>query len=250
MLSSIEDIDITIMSVSPAKENILKKIRQALSGSTPIPFPQSEGNHSVFLPAVQEPEVEFAEQFSKLQGKFIFCIDHRELVAHLNELLNRKNWKEVYCREEALRKLLADHQFDRFTGIEDNPAAGEEKAKKPGARTQELSSGRGLAECEAAITSCELLIARTGSIVMSAAGESGRTVSVYAPVHICIAYTHQLVYDIKDGLQRLKEKYHPQLPSLITFATGPSRTADIEKTLVVGVHGPREVYLFLVDSGQ
>jgi len=56
-----------------------------------------------------------------------------------------------------------------------------------------------------------------------------------------------LVYDIRDGLVALKEKYQQQLPSLITFATGPSRTADIEKTLVVGVHGPREVYLFLVD---
>ncbi|HNU15372.1 MAG TPA: LUD domain-containing protein, partial [Chitinophagaceae bacterium] len=44
------------------------------------------------------------------------------------------------------------------------------------------------------------------------------------------------------------EKYGNNLPSLITFATGPSRTADIEKTLVVGVHGPKEVYLFLVES--
>jgi L-lactate dehydrogenase complex protein LldG len=77
---------------------------------------------------------------------------------------------------------------------------------------------------------------------------SGRTVSVYAPVHICIAWSDQLVYDIRDSLVALKEKYQQHIPSLITFATGPSRTADIEKTLVVGVHGPREVYLFLVDK--
>ena len=86
--------------------------------------------------------------------------------------------------------------------------------------------------------------------MLSAAQESGRTVSVYAPVHICVAYSDQLVYDIKDGLHRLKEKYQDGLPSLITFATGPSRTADIEKTLVVGVHGPKEVFVFLVDSKQ
>jgi L-lactate dehydrogenase complex protein LldG len=48
-------------------------------------------------------------------------------------------------------------------------------------------------------------------------------------------------------LVALKERYGQQLPSLMTFATGPSRTADIEKTLVVGVHGPKQVYLFLVD---
>jgi L-lactate dehydrogenase complex protein LldG len=71
---------------------------------------------------------------------------------------------------------------------------------------------------------------------------------VYAPVHICIAYTSQLVYDIKDGLRVLKDKYGSSLPSFISFASGPSRTADIEKTLVVGVHGPKEVYLFLVDN--
>ena len=83
---------------------------------------------------------------------------------------------------------------------------------------------------------------------MSAAQASGRNTSVYAPIHICIAFTSQLVYDVKDALVLIKEKYKDNLPSLITFATGPSRTADIEKTLVVGVHGPKEVYCFLVDA--
>ena len=210
------------MKVSSAKENILKKIRQALSQSTPIPFPQSEGNHTVFQPATQDAEIEFAEQFARLQGKFIFCVDHQELVAQLNTLVSTRGWKKLYCREEKLKAVLKEERFDSFTEVE-------------------------LSDSDAAVTTCELLIARTGSIVMSAAGPSGRTVSVYTPIHICIAYTDQLVYDIRDGLQMLKEKYQNHLPSLITFATGPSRTADIEKTLVVGVHGPKEVYLFLVD---
>jgi L-lactate dehydrogenase complex protein LldG len=55
-------------------------------------------------------------------------------------------------------------------------------------------------------------------------------------------------YHIKEALVHIKQKYGGQLPSLITFATGPSRTADIEKTLVVGVHGPKQVFLFLVDD--
>jgi L-lactate dehydrogenase complex protein LldG len=211
------------MNVSAAKENILKKIRQALSNSTPLPFPQSEGNSSVFQPAKQELEIEFAEQFSKLQGKFIFCVNHQELASGLNHLVQHNSWKKVYCCEDNLRSMLKQHLFDQFTETE-------------------------LAQCDAAITSCELLVARTGSIMMSAAQQSGRSVSVYAPVHICIAYAKQLVYDIKDGLQLMKDKYSDHWPSFITLATGPSRTADIEKTLVVGVHGPGEVYVFLVDE--
>jgi len=105
-----------------------------------------------------------------------------------------------------------------------------------------------LAECSVAVTGCEFLVARTGSILLSSAQTQGRTASVYAPVHICIAFVDQLVYDIKDALQGVREKYGSNYPSLLALATGPSRTADIEKTLVVGVHGPKEVYLFLVEA--
>jgi L-lactate dehydrogenase complex protein LldG len=211
------------MKVSAAKENILKKIRQALSQSTPLPFPQSEGNSPVFHAASQEPEIEFAEQFTRLQGKFVFCVNHAELTANLGNLLRVRGWERLYCRENKVRAFLAS-------------------------QGQIEASSQDLGECDAAITTCEALIARTGSILMSSAQPSGRTVSVYAPVHICIAYTKQLVFDIRDGLQLVKEKYHNKLPSLFALATGPSRTADIEKTLVVGVHGPKEVYVFLVDE--
>ncbi|HMW27640.1 MAG TPA: LUD domain-containing protein, partial [Ferruginibacter sp.] len=87
-----------------------------------------------------------------------------------------------------------------------------------------------------------------GTIVMSAAQQSGRTTSVYAPVHICIAYSSQVLFDLKEALSFLKQKYSGNIPSLITFASGPSRTADIEKTLVTGVHGPKEVYCFLIEG--
>jgi L-lactate utilization protein LutC len=104
-----------------------------------------------------------------------------------------------------------------------------------------------LESCDASITLCESLVARTGTIVLSSQQLSGRTASVYAPIHICIAYTHQLVFDISDSLNRFTAQSNA-IPSMISFATGPSRTADIEKTLVVGVHGPKEVYCFLVDK--
>ncbi|TKK66587.1 lactate utilization protein B/C [Ilyomonas limi] len=210
------------MDQQQSRTSILNKIRQALKQSVPVPFPQTDENSSVFTPPQQDIEVEFAENFTKLQGRFSFAGSVDEVVVQLQTLIRARGWTAIYCREEALISTLQQHGFAQtFTAD--------------------------LANCDAAITTCEQLIARAGSIVMSAAQQSGRTVSVYAPVHICIAYTSQLVYDISDALKNIQLKY-PQLPSLITLATGPSRTADIEKTLVVGIHGPKEVFCLLVQE--
>ncbi|HCL83384.1 MAG TPA: lactate utilization protein B/C [Chitinophagaceae bacterium] len=211
------------MQISPAKENILKKIRQALVNPTPVPFPQSEGNSSVYTSPKQENEIEFAENFGRVQGRFLYCSHMDEMILQLGQLIARQGWTQVFCREAGLLALLEE------------PLKG-------------LLISEDLPEADVSITGCEALIARTGSILMSSGQESGRLASVYAPVHICIAYTSQLVYDIRDGLEMLTGKYKSKIPSFITLATGPSRTADIEKTLVVGVHGPKEVYVFLIDA--
>jgi L-lactate dehydrogenase complex protein LldG len=211
------------MKISPSKENILKKIRKALSQSTPLPFPKSEGNNPIFEQGDHDLEVEFAEQFNALQGRFIFCVNRQELAFQFNSLVKKQNWEKIFCTEKNILEAVGSQLEDRFTSED-------------------------LAGCDISVTGCEYLVARTGSIVMSAAQSIGRSSSVYAPIHICIAFTSQLVYDVKDALQLIKEKYKDKIPSLITFASGPSRTADIEKTLVVGVHGPKEVYCFLVDT--
>ena len=88
------------MKVSSAKENILKKIRQALANPVPVPFPQSEGNTSVFQPAKKELEIEFAENFTGLLGRFSFCIDERELAEQLQYLVDGKKLKSIYCNEK------------------------------------------------------------------------------------------------------------------------------------------------------
>jgi L-lactate dehydrogenase complex protein LldG len=162
--------------------------------------------------------VEFAEKFTSLLGKFIFCADDKELVENFNKLCYQNQWTKIYCVEDEWCSQLQQNQWYKD-----------------------------IVTAEAAITGCEVLVARTGTIVLSSTANY-RIPSVYAPIHICIAYASQLVYDVEDALVRLKNKYQGSLPSLISFATGPSRTADIEKTLVVGVHGPKEVYCFLVDD--
>lgn len=208
------------MATSPSKEKILKKIREALSNPVPLPFPQSEGTNTVYVENRDDVVVTFAEEFTKLQGKFIFCENETVLTNQLAQLITQRSWSNVFCKETALQNYLTAINISRYND---------------------------LPSCDVSITGCEYLVARTGTIVMSAAQESGRTTSVYAPVHICIAYTNQVVYDVKDALKTLKEKYADNFPSFTTFASGPSRTADIEKTLVTGVHGPKEVFCFLVE---
>lgn len=206
---------------STAKENILKKIREALSNQVPLPFPESEGTQDIYITATEDDAVIFAEEFTKLGGKFAFCVNEEDIVQQLAQLIREQSWTKIYCKEPAFIKIL---------------------------HTLSIEPYQSLPDCDVSITGCEYLVARTGSMVLSAAQISGRTTSVYAPIHICIAYNSQLLYDVKDALQFMKEKYKDNFPSFVTFATGPSRTADIEKTLVTGVHGPKEVYCFLVEN--
>lgn len=210
------------MESQGARHKILQKIKQALKDPVPVPFPDQVMDTPIFIPTEKEMAIEFAQKFTELLGKFVYCADEQELIAQLNALIITKGWNHVYSIETAwLDKMLA-LKFDPVTTDD-------------------------LATCDAAITLCTHLVARTGTIVLSSKELSGRTSSVYAPIHICVAYADQLVYDISDSL--LKFKDNPEgMPSLISFATGPSRTADIEKTLVVGVHGPKEVYCFLIDN--
>lgn len=208
-------------TASSSRENILKKIKQALAKPVPLPFDKTPENQAFFINK-GELELQFAENFAALQGRFSFCADEAELVQQLQTLFGTRQWTKLFVNEQSIRELFTRQHL-------------------------ELPSGISLADCDASITSCECLIARTGSMLLSSA-QTGRTSSVYAPVHICIAYTSQLVFDLKDGFELIKKKYPSGIPSLITFASGPSRTADIEKTLVTGVHGPKEVFCFLVES--
>src|SRR4029079_14525542 len=101
------------MNVSSSKENILKKIRKALTHSTPLPFPQSDGTKTVFPSPQQELEIEFAEQFTKLQGKFIFCLNLQELAFQFNSLVKKQGWKKIYCEDQNLARII-DNQVSEY----------------------------------------------------------------------------------------------------------------------------------------
>ncbi|RYE23531.1 MAG: lactate utilization protein B/C [Sphingobacteriales bacterium] len=216
------------LKTSKARENILSKIRKALSeDKLPMPFPEVDKENALDAFAKDELTVEeqFADNFTRLGGKFIFCSNEQELYDNLHLLYDDRGWSKVFCSEEKLNEAFANNKlnFIQATHIEDGSA-------------------------DACITGCEFVVARTGSVIISSKQHLGRTSTVFYPVHIIVVYGNQVVADIQDSLNALKSKYGNNLPSMINLNTGPSRTADIEKTLVVGVHGPGEVFCFFVNA--
>lgn len=213
------------MSETKSKAQILKNIRQALVTPVSIPYPELEGNtENVYAIPEEDMAILFAQQFKAIGGKFSWCENFEELENELAALIRMQGWKEVICWEDPLFSKLI---------FENTPA---------------ISKNEEVEHADASITYCECLIARTGSALLTSKQAAGRQLGVYAPVHIIVASVSQIVADIKDGLEKIQATYGSALPSMICLTTGPSRTADIEKTLVVGVHGPKEIYVFLVNE--
>lgn len=205
------------------KERLLKKIRKALLEKRDNPYPNLEEMPLYPLPD-ELPEVMFAEQLTSVAGQFVFCEDEIQFIENLLTLAEERSWHKIYCWEPALQNLLNTYEYPYYETDKD------------------------FEQAEVGFTLCEALIARNGSILISNAQASGRRLSIYPPIHIVLAYTSQLVVDLKDAFNLVKQRYGSQLPSMLSVVTGPSRTADIEKTLVLGAHGPKELFVFLLDG--
>ena len=115
----------------------------------------------------------------------------------------------------------------------------------------EVQTDRGYAvddleSCDAALTECEALVAQTGSVLVSAPSAGGRALSVLPPHHVVLARRNQMVPDLAAALQRVQEKFKDKFPSFLSFISGPSRTGDIERILVLGAHGPKKLTILLL----
>lgn len=172
----------------------------------PAGQPPPDAGGAVFAPA-GDPLERFQQEFAALKGALI-------------------------ADAVALARFLADFPGRATDGSElVRQAVGEATA--------------GVTECQLGITGCDALVAQTGSIVVSAHSAGGRALSILPPVHLVIARRDQLVPDLTAALVHLRQRYAGQWPSNLSVITGPSRTADIEKILVMGAHGPKRLALFL-----
>jgi L-lactate dehydrogenase complex protein LldG len=210
-----------------SRDIILRRIREALQ--KPAEQPARPDFSAPLHPrpvAAEDLAIDFAQNFVRVGGLFYYCESEEHFYDQLFTYKKKKELERLFVWEPELKKLLHDGNLV-FQGDEADF----------------------LAHADAGLTSCEALVARTGSILVSGASSSGRRLSIYPDQHLVLARTSQVVPDIGDALKLVQQKYGPdRIPSMVSLTTGPSRTADIEKTLVLGAHGPRSIVLFLLDD--
>ena len=203
--------------MSEARHEILNRLKNAVHNVPEKP----DFDAPVYHPIDKPLEIAFKESLEALNGSVRLFQSEEALFAELKKLLSIYNSQNICCAEDAIQKQLNTFNIS-FS----------ECVKLP-------------ETIEVGITGCEFLIAHTGSAMVSSAQKGGRQLFVYPPLHIIIASKKQIVDYLDAAYSGIQEKYKNNLPSQITLITGPSRTADIEKTLIIGAHGPKELQVFI-----
>jgi L-lactate dehydrogenase complex protein LldG len=214
------------MIPNPAREQILSSIRQNLAVSAPLDALAHTAPRAPKLtapaPRPQAPDLttRFTTQLEAAGAQWTLVRGEAEAA-------------------RALRRVLADTGAKRVAGS-DAPLV----ARLLPERLVDLSRDE-LFSCDAGVTTAQWGIAETGTLVLESARERSRLASLVPPIHIALLSTQCICPSLGDALARVDPASHA-----ITLITGPSRTSDIELTLVVGVHGPQVVHVLLLEEEE
>jgi len=172
----------------------------------------------------------FKQQLESVGGHCIVVSDESELTTALKHVVGEIEANGLETRRVALSDSPLLGVISR-----DLEAQGHEIAVTP--------SASDLFQFDVGITSAQAAIAETGTLVLEQARERNRLVSLLPPVHIAIVNAGDICATMSEAITRARKE--SDTSSAITFITGPSRTADIELTLTIGVHGPKELYVIV-----
>lgn len=219
-----------------SKEAILGRIREALRQEAPVP-----GHHHDHTPAQLHMPAEFGEWLPPVGASLdarleLFAKNSDELKTEFHLL------PPGVSHGEKLRALAAENGWRSVATH--GGALTDAAVPTLGLPILKTDSGYDVAEmerCDVGISECDALVAQTGSILITSRSAGGRALSVLPPHHVVLATRAQMVPDLAAAYAVVRAKYGDNFPSLISFITGPSRTGDIERILVLGAHGPKRL---------
>ena len=234
--------------MTTSRDRMLARIRAGLAHTRPFLEAESAGAPHTPPPFVHPAETDdlaqqFAAELAKLQAHPHLCADEESALDVIQRILEQHGAREVIAWDleqvglPGLRELLAA----RGTAVHD--AALGDGAAQRAARLQALEPA------PVCISGVEALIAESATIVLRAGPGRPRLASLLAPAYVAVARREQIARGLGEALGRIRERHGAAVfadASALTFVTGPSRTADIELTLTLGVHGPRDVYVVVI----
>ena len=217
------------MRMDPAREGILGRARAALGRHVDSPVTTIPTSARVAARPVGEPREEMElllREIVKLGGTTLSLRSNEELGAALEGLV----------RTQAIKKATVSCTPDlQPLGIVD-------KLQALGVETLSPNADKyALAGCDLGVTSVDAALPETGTLVLSSSPERPRMISLLPRVHVALVSPAALRSDLGPVLAENRERGY------LLFLTGPSRTSDIELTVTIGVHGPKALYVWVVD---
>lgn len=210
-------------SENSSRDRILQQIRAGLR--TVVPEPPALASDRVIFEPVANPLERFQQECVLNLMECALTADRAASARQLSQVLQSLPEGEIFVQDDpSLRQLI--------------------EVAAPGRPIRWSSQGAPAEASQATITLADALIAQTGSILVTA-GCGGRGASVIAPCHIVYATVDQLVPDLTTVLSRASRDGILDRNSFACVISGSSRTADIEKILVQGAHGPRRLVVIL-----
>jgi len=221
------------------REKIMTRIQEALTVAAPQPGHGSvqpsqpasgsspAANARQWLPvvgnSVEERIAMFSKRAAELRADFQLANGREDMAKRLLDLSKAEGWKRIGVHVGESTDFACAQLGLPFCRTDGGYAVSE------------------LEGCDVGITECDALVAQTGGVLVTNRSAGGRALSVLPPHHVVLARREQLVPDLPEAFAVLKRKYASNYPSFICFITGPSRTSDIERILVLGAHGPKKL---------
>ena len=229
----------TRVNNSSAREAILESIRSHLALSKNLAAREEEIQHktergpglvsTVITDATPVVDL-FKASLEEVDGHCLIVHDEIELVHALTEIM--RNLRQT--KLSSLRVAVSDStEVRRLTELVDLDL--DEVAVTP--------SVADVFSFDIGISGAQAGIAETGTLLLDSSRERHRLVSLVPPVHIAILDASQIVTTLGEALSLMRQD--EAVSPIVTLVTGPSRTADIELTLAIGVHGPQELFVII-----